>query len=149
MFIFLSLVMGNGSWQAITPNRTMYLECDVKGLPNNIPYQIFWTKEGMSLKDLNSHGRINYFPNSKNLQIVRARKNAHQTLWNLVAILKFWSSVLNFLHFNPEPSDAGKYECNILLEVGSPAQQQVSITKEIYGKELMKLTELMFRSKQL
>ena len=86
MFIFLSLVMGNGSWQAITPNRTMYLECDVKGLPSNIPYQIFWTKEGMSLKDLNSHGRINYFPNSKNLQIVRARKNAHQTLWNLVAI---------------------------------------------------------------
>nr|XP_022328496.1 hemicentin-1-like isoform X1 [Crassostrea virginica] len=97
-------VMGNGSWQAITPNRTMYLECDVKGLPNNIPYQIFWTKEGMSLKDLNSHGRINYFPNSKNLQIVRA-----------------------------QPSDAGKYECNILLEVGSPAQQQVSITKEIYA----------------
>ena len=59
--------------------------------------------------------------------------------------LKFQSSVLNFLHFNLEPSDAGKYECNILLEVGSPAQQQVSITKEIYGTEFMKSKQLMFR----
>lgn len=97
-------VSGNGSWQAITPNQTMYLECDVKGLPTDVPYQMFWTKEGMSIKDLDSHGRMNYFPNSRTLQITRTQL-----------------------------SDAGKYECNILLEVGSPAQQQVSITMEIYA----------------
>lgn len=97
-------VSGNGSWQAITPNQTMYLECDVKGLPTDVPYQMFWTKEGNSIKDLDSHGRMNYFPNSRTLQITRTQL-----------------------------SDAGKYECNILLEVGSPAQQQVSITMEIYA----------------
>ncbi|XP_062579653.1 hemicentin-2-like isoform X2 [Saccostrea cucullata] len=97
-------VNGNGSWQAITPNKTMYLECDVKGLPNDAPFQMFWTKEGVPLKEVDSNGRMNYFPNSRTLQIIRT-----------------------------QPSDAGKYECNILLEVGTPAQQQVSITKEIYA----------------
>ncbi|XP_048777557.2 uncharacterized protein LOC125681473 isoform X2 [Ostrea edulis] len=97
-------VSGNGSWQAITPNKTMYLECDVKGLPIDVSYQMFWTKEGVPLKELDSSGRMNYFPNSRTLQIIRTQL-----------------------------SDAGKYECNILLEVGSPSQQQVSITKEIYA----------------
>ncbi|XP_061189328.1 hemicentin-1-like [Saccostrea echinata] len=97
-------VNGNGSWQAITPNKTMYLECDVKGLPKDALYQMFWTKEGVPLKEVDANGRMNYFPNSRTLQIIRT-----------------------------QPSDAGKYECNILLEVGTPAQQQVSITKEIYA----------------
>ena len=39
--------------------------------------------------------------------------------------------------FFVEISDAGQYECNILLEAGTTHQQQVVILRELYGNWLL------------
>ncbi|KAK3107885.1 hypothetical protein FSP39_024404 [Pinctada imbricata] len=95
---------GNGTSQNLKLYEPMYLDCNVEGLTDDVRFERFWTRGGSRISQMDSKGRMNYLPDGKMLQIIDA-----------------------------ESEDAGRYECNILLEAGTTQTQQVVIVKEIHA----------------
>ncbi|XP_021341253.1 hemicentin-2-like isoform X2 [Mizuhopecten yessoensis] len=83
--------------------ETTTLDCSDIGHIDDVKNDVFWTKEHVPLNKVSDlTGRYEYYSETRRLTIS-----------------------------NSKLSDAGRYECNVLVEVGSSQQRQISIPADV------------------
>lgn len=103
------VLSGEGLAQYLVPGQDLILSCEIGEV--DVAYEIYWTKNRKPLNMIESlRGKYKYSSDTKTLTIQHA-----------------------------DIVDAGHYECNILLEVGSSQQQHLTLPIKVNAKPTITL----------